>query len=61
VRPADGVQAVQVALLVDGKQFSEGMESLWQMMPGIHTFEAVGIDWAGNEITANVVTIEVVE
>jgi len=31
------------------------------MVPGVHTFEAVGIDQAGNEISANVVTVEVVE
>jgi hypothetical protein len=61
VRPADGVRVVQVALLVNGQRLSEGRESLWQMKPGVHTFEAVGVDQAGNEIRANRITIEVVE
>jgi len=61
VRPADGVQANRVVLLIDGQPLSQGTESLWQMAPGRHTFEAVGTDQAGNEIRANAVTIEVVQ
>lgn len=61
VRPADGVQATQVALLVNGQPLSEGMELLWQMVPGVYTFEAVGVDQAGNQIRANAVTVEVVK
>jgi membrane peptidoglycan carboxypeptidase len=61
VRPADGVQIAGISLLVNGRKLSESTEFLWQMEPGTHTFEAVGVDEAGNELRANVVTIEVVE
>ncbi len=61
VRPANGVQVQQVSLLVNGQSLANGLETLWQMTPGVYTFEAVGIDQAGHEIRANSVTVEVVE
>ena len=61
VRPVDGVTVEQVSLLINGQLLAEGSETLWQMTPGVYTFEAVGIDREGNEINANSVTIEVVE
>ncbi|MDX1520424.1 MAG: penicillin-binding transpeptidase domain-containing protein, partial [Anaerolineae bacterium] len=61
LRPADGVEAEQVVLLVNGQPLVEGWQTLWPMQPGIFTFEARGLDRAGRPITAQAVTIEVVE
>jgi len=61
VRPADGVNLKQVSLFVNGQPLAEGWETLWQMRPGDYIFEARGLDAAGNELTANRVTISVVE
>jgi hypothetical protein len=61
VRPAEGVEISEVSLLVNGRHLTEGVETLWQMVPGLHTFEAVGIDSAGRQIRANTVTVEVVK
>ncbi|MBN1218150.1 MAG: PBP1A family penicillin-binding protein [Anaerolineae bacterium] len=61
VRPADGVQVQQVSLLVNGRFLAEGLETLWQMLPGEYTFEAIGVDSTGNEIRAGGVTVKVVE
>lgn len=61
VRPADGVSVAGVVLRVNGQPLAEGRETLWQMAPGVYTFEAVGRDPAGNELRANPVTVEVVE
>jgi 1A family penicillin-binding protein len=61
VRPADGVTVRQLTLRVDGQPLAAGPESMWQMSPGRHTFEAVGLDAAGREIAARPVTIEVVD
>jgi membrane carboxypeptidase/penicillin-binding protein PbpC len=61
VRPAEGVQLQQVALLINGRPLADGPETLWQMSPGVYTFEAVGIDAAGNKVRADGVTVEVVE
>lgn len=61
VRPTDGVTVRQVKLLINGQPLAEGWETLWQMSPGTYTFEAVGVDAAGNIIQANRVTVKVVE
>jgi 1A family penicillin-binding protein len=61
VRPTDGVALRQVRLLINGRPLAEGLETLWQMSPGIYTFAAVGRDAAGNEVRANQVTVKVVE
>jgi 1A family penicillin-binding protein len=61
VRPANGVTMRQVLLLVDGELLADGPEMMWQMRPGTHTFSAVGTDTAGNEITADEVTVTVLE
>lgn len=60
VRPADGIVLQEVALWLDGQLLTSGLETLWQMEPGLHTFEAVGRDQAGNRLTSHPVTIEVV-
>ncbi|MBE7550347.1 MAG: PBP1A family penicillin-binding protein [Anaerolineales bacterium] len=61
VRPTDGVSLRQVKLLINGQPLVEGSEILWQMSPGTYTFEAVGVDAAGNQLRANQVTVKVVE
>jgi 1A family penicillin-binding protein len=61
VRPTDGVSLRQVKLLINGQTLAKGSEILWQMSPGTYTFEAVGVDAAGNELRANQVTVKVVE
>lgn len=61
VRPTDGVSLRQVKLLVNGQPLAEGSEILWQMSPGTYTFEAMGLDAAGNHVQANRVTVKVVE
>jgi 1A family penicillin-binding protein len=61
IRPTDGVSLRQVRLLINGRPLAEGSETLWQMSPGTYTFEAVGVDVAGNEVRANQVTVKVVE
>ena len=61
VRPADGIDLQHVTLLMNGQPLIEGSEILWQMTPGIYTFEAVGRDAAGNDLSARHVTIEVVD
>ncbi|NJN99456.1 MAG: hypothetical protein HC875_37835 [Anaerolineales bacterium] len=61
IRPTDGVSLRQVRLLINGQPLADGWETLWQMSPGTHTFEAIGIDAAGNEVRANRVTVKVVE
>ncbi len=58
-RPANGVQIGEVRLLLNGQLLTEGWETLWQMSPGRHTFEAVGLDEAGNPVSSRV-TVEVV-
>jgi hypothetical protein len=55
------VQVAQITLLINGQPLAEGPETLWQMAPGVYTFEAVGLDREGKEINSNSVTIEVVE
>jgi len=40
---------------------AKGTETLWQMVPGTYTFDAVGTDAAGNGVSAKAVTIEVLE
>ena len=61
VRPVDGVEVRQVSLRVNGQPLVDGPETLWQMVPGVHTFEAVGLAGSGVEIRAGAVTVEVVE
>jgi hypothetical protein len=61
VRPTDGVSVRQVKLLINGQLLAEGTETLWQMSLGTYTFEAVGVDAAGNKVQANRVTVKVVE
>jgi membrane peptidoglycan carboxypeptidase len=61
IRPTDGVSPGQVKLLINGQLLAEGSETLWQMSLGTYTFEALGIDAAGNELKANSITVKVVE
>ena len=61
VRPDNGADVREVRLLVNGRQLASGPEALWQMSPGRYTFEAVGLDMAGNQVAANQVTVEVVQ
>ncbi|MBE7472244.1 MAG: PBP1A family penicillin-binding protein [Anaerolineales bacterium] len=61
IRPTDGVSLRQVKLFINGQPLAESSETLWQMSPGTYTFEAVGVDAAGNEVWANQVTVKVVE
>ena len=61
VRPADGVSLRQVLLRVNGLPLATGPESLWQMQPGDYTFEAVGLDAAGNQVSARPVSVRVLE
>jgi len=61
VRPVDGVKLQEVKLRINGQPLSEGAETLWQMSPGVYTFDAIGLDSAGNEVSAKQVTIEVVK
>jgi hypothetical protein len=61
VRPANGVNAERIALLINGQPLGEGAETLWQMAPGDYTFEAIGLDAAGNQISARKVTVKVVQ
>lgn len=61
IRPANGVTVAEVSLLVNGQPLARGAEALWQMAPGLYTFEAVGRDADGNSITAPPVTVRVVE
>jgi membrane carboxypeptidase/penicillin-binding protein PbpC len=60
VRPTDGVSLREVSLRVNGQPFAAGPEALWQMEPGDYTFEAVGRDAAGNELSARPVSVRVV-
>lgn len=60
VRPANGVTVSDVSMLINGQPLTAGFETLWQMTPGRYTFEAIGLDSAGNEIVAAPVSIEVV-
>jgi hypothetical protein len=61
VRPEGGLTFQWVGLLVNGEPLAEGAETLWQMVPGTYTFDAVGTDAAGNGVRAKAVTIEVLE
>jgi membrane carboxypeptidase/penicillin-binding protein PbpC len=61
VRPADGVMVQRVSLLVNGQPLAEGFETLWQMKPGIFTFEAAGLDQKGNALKSGKVMVKVVE
>jgi 1A family penicillin-binding protein len=61
VYPVDGIQLKQMSLLVNGQHLADGPETLWQMTPGVHTFEAIGLDRAGHTVRAQEVTIEVVK
>jgi membrane peptidoglycan carboxypeptidase len=61
VRPANGVSVGRISLLVNGQPLAEGTETLWQMSSGDYTFEAAGIDMAGNPISARKVTVRIVE
>lgn len=61
VRPADGVNLAQVTLLVNGRPLADGPDTLWQMSPGTFTFEAVGLDRAGNKLASDQVTVTVVK
>jgi membrane carboxypeptidase/penicillin-binding protein PbpC len=60
VRPVDGVKLQKVMLLINGQLLAESSEVLWQMSPGVYTFEVIAIDAAGNNLSAQPVTIEVV-
>jgi 1A family penicillin-binding protein len=61
VRPANGSLVQQISLLVNGQPLAAGPDTLWQMTPGSYTFEAVGLDADGNDVTASPVTVQVVE
>jgi len=61
VRPADGVEVQQISLLVNDQPLADGFDALWQMNPGVFTFEAVGIDQQGNALKSGRVTVKVVE
>ena len=61
VRPTSGTAVREVALLINGQPLTAGYETLWQMEPGHYTFEAVGVDAAGNAVVASPVSIEVVQ
>ena len=61
VRPADGVAVQRVSLLVNGQPLVEGFGTLWQMKPGIFTFEAAGLDQGGNALKSGKVMVKVVE
>jgi len=61
VRPADGVRVARVELRVNGAPLAAGPQTLWQMSPGEFTFEAVGVDPAGNPLPARPVTVRIVE
>jgi membrane peptidoglycan carboxypeptidase len=61
VRPLDGIRLQQVSLLINGQPLSDGPETLWQMSPGVYTFQAVGLDSMGNEVSAKQVSIQVVD
>ena len=61
VRPVDGVAISQISLRINGQPLAEGMEALWQMVPGEYTFDAVGLDQAGNRVSGRSVTVRVVE
>jgi penicillin-binding protein 1C len=58
-----GIQLSEVTLLVDGEalaQFDEPpYRALWTLMPGSHTFQAVGKDAQGQTVTSTVVRVEV--
>ncbi len=62
-RPGDGVSLRQVTLLADGQPLATLTEApyqvLWTMEPGTHTFTALGVDAAGDEVRGNRVVIEV--
>lgn len=61
VRPANGVNVERISLLINGQPLVEGADILWQMSPGDYTFEAIGLDTAGNQISARKVTVKVVQ
>jgi len=61
VQAGDGVELAQVRLLVNGQPLVNGPQTLWQMTPGQHTFEAEAVDTSGNALTAAPLTISVVE
>lgn len=61
VRPADGVQVQQVSLRINGQTLANGPQAFWQMQPGQYTFEAVGVDAAGQPLSAQSVTVRVVQ
>ncbi len=61
VRPAEGQQLEQVRLLVNGQPLADGPETLWQMKPGLYSFEAVGLDQTGQELRSGPVTVRVVD
>jgi 1A family penicillin-binding protein len=59
VRPTDGAVVGEVQVWVDGELLADQLETLWQMTPGRHTFEVVGIDSRGRPIRGEPVTIKV--
>ena len=59
VRPTNEIEVAQVRLLVNGQPLADGSEMLWQMEPGVFTFEAVGLDAHGQTIASEAVTVEV--
>jgi hypothetical protein len=61
VRQEDGARIQDVVLLINGEPLIEGGEALWQLVPGVHTFAAVGADPTGRRVSANEVTIEVLQ
>jgi membrane carboxypeptidase/penicillin-binding protein PbpC len=61
VRPANGLQVREVSLRINGQLLAGGPETLWQMSPGEYFFDAVALDAAGNRISAQGVTVRVVE
>ncbi len=60
VRPANGVNVKQISLWVNGKLLAETTQTLWQLVPGDYTFEAIGLDNAGHKLRSTPVRVRVV-
>jgi 1A family penicillin-binding protein len=62
-RPGDGISLRQVALIVNDQVLATltapPYQALWTIEPGTHTFTALGVDPAGDEVRGNRVVIEV--
>ena len=50
-----------VQLLVDGRPLIRGTKTMWQLVPGQHRFEALGVTGAGRTVRSAVVEVEVRE